>query len=261
MMRMGDPLLERIKDIIDSVVEAGIFMQWKKSHFDNMKVRARVIRSNSPLNNYYSFTMKRMHHAFYLLLMGYALSTSIFTLNGGHQKRPRLVNDSDCSFLRCDSLHFERQVLTTGRHISETGTYYRVSHLGDRYLLQSVTSRRQVLTTGCHLSEMYVCVSHLGDKYLLQSVTSRRQVLTTGCHISETGTYYRVSHLGDRYLVQVVTPRRQVLTIRHHISEDCLNIHRRASCKHRKDSARYVSNRGHARVVGREMLFIKIILA
>jgi hypothetical protein len=80
MMRMGDPLLERINDIIHRVVEAGIFMQWKKSHFDNMKVRAGTIRSYRPLNNYYSFAMKHMHPAFYLLLMGYAVSTSVFIL-------------------------------------------------------------------------------------------------------------------------------------------------------------------------------------
>jgi hypothetical protein len=80
MMRMGDPLLERINDIIDSVVEAGIFMQWKKSHFDNMKVRAGAIRSNIPVNNYHSFAMEHMLPAFYLLLMGYAVSTSIFIL-------------------------------------------------------------------------------------------------------------------------------------------------------------------------------------
>lgn len=62
---MRDSLLERINHIIDSVVEAGIFMQWKKSHLYNTKARAVVIHSSSPLNSYYSFAMKHMHPAFY----------------------------------------------------------------------------------------------------------------------------------------------------------------------------------------------------
>jgi hypothetical protein len=86
MMRMGDPLIERINYVIDSVVESGIFMQWKKSHMDSMKVRARAISSYSPLNSYYSFAMKHMQPAFYLLLMGYALSTSVFILEIAYRR-------------------------------------------------------------------------------------------------------------------------------------------------------------------------------
>jgi hypothetical protein len=98
LMRVGDPLLERINEIIDRVVEAGIFMQWKKSHLERMKLRARAIGSYSPLNTYYGFAMKHMQPAFYLLLMGYVLSTSAFFIEIAycrvrHLKRSRTVTD------------------------------------------------------------------------------------------------------------------------------------------------------------------------
>ncbi|KDR23129.1 hypothetical protein L798_15211 [Zootermopsis nevadensis] len=75
MMHVGHPLLDRINDIIQRVVEAGIFMQWK-----NAKLRAGALGIYSPLNNYYSFTMNHMQPAFYLLLMGISTSAFIFIL-------------------------------------------------------------------------------------------------------------------------------------------------------------------------------------
>lgn len=90
LMHTGDPLLESINDIIQRVVESGIFMQWKKSHFDKMKLRAGAIRICSPLGNYYSFAMKHMQPAFYLLLMGFTVSTFIFVLEMAHHSASRM---------------------------------------------------------------------------------------------------------------------------------------------------------------------------
>jgi hypothetical protein len=89
MMHVGDPLLDRINDIIQRVVEAGIFMQWKKSLFSEIKLRAGAIGIYSPLNNYYSFTMNHMQPAFYLLLMGFGTSTFIFILELTHHSATR----------------------------------------------------------------------------------------------------------------------------------------------------------------------------
>jgi hypothetical protein len=78
-MSVGDPLLERIDEIIQRIVEAGIFMQWKKSHFDKIKIRSGKIHSYSLLD-YYSFTLEHMQPAFYMLLMGFCVSTVILLL-------------------------------------------------------------------------------------------------------------------------------------------------------------------------------------
>ena len=80
IMRVGDPLLERIDEIIQRVVEAGMFMQWKKSFFDEIKIRSGTIHRYSLLDDYYSFTLEHMQPAFYMLLIGFCISTVIFLL-------------------------------------------------------------------------------------------------------------------------------------------------------------------------------------
>jgi len=84
MMRVGDPLLGRINEIIQRVVEAGLFMQWKKWTFDNIKIGSDALRSGTVLEEYYSFTLEHLQPAFYLLLMGYCISTLIFLLELAH---------------------------------------------------------------------------------------------------------------------------------------------------------------------------------
>jgi hypothetical protein len=86
MMRVGDPLLERINEVIQRVVEAGLFMQWKNSHFDELKMRSGTLRSYSLLDDYYNFTLEHMHPAFYLLLMGFCISTLILLLELAHNR-------------------------------------------------------------------------------------------------------------------------------------------------------------------------------
>jgi hypothetical protein len=80
IMRVGNPLLGRISAIIERVVEAGIFMQWKKSYFDKIKIQSGTVHSYSLLDDYYSFTLEHMQPAFYMLLMGFCISTVIFLL-------------------------------------------------------------------------------------------------------------------------------------------------------------------------------------
>ena len=80
IMRVGNPLLERIDEIIQTVVEAGMFMQWKKLHFDKLKIQSRTIGRYSLLGDYYSFTLEHMQPAFYILLMGFCISTVVFLL-------------------------------------------------------------------------------------------------------------------------------------------------------------------------------------
>jgi hypothetical protein len=86
MMHVGDPLLERIDEIIQRVVQAGLFMQWKKLHFNMLKIRAGTLHSYSLLDDYYSFTMEHMQPAFYLLSMGFCISTLILLLELAHHR-------------------------------------------------------------------------------------------------------------------------------------------------------------------------------
>ena len=80
IMRMGDPLLGRIDEIIQRVMEAGMFMQWKKSHLDKIKIKSGTLHSYSLLDDYYPFTLEHMQPAFYMLLMGFCISTVVFLL-------------------------------------------------------------------------------------------------------------------------------------------------------------------------------------
>jgi hypothetical protein len=80
IMRVGDPLLERIDEIIQRVVEARIFMQWKKSHFDKVKLGSGTLHSYSILDDYHSFTLEHMQPAFSMLLMDFCISTLILLL-------------------------------------------------------------------------------------------------------------------------------------------------------------------------------------
>lgn len=77
MVRMGDPLLGRIDEIIQRVVEAGLFMQWKKSYFDKIEIESGTLHRYSLLDDYNSFTLEHMQPAFYMLLTGLCISTVI----------------------------------------------------------------------------------------------------------------------------------------------------------------------------------------
>jgi hypothetical protein len=78
IMFHGDPMLRRVSEIIDRVVEAGIYNHLISRIFDRAKLFARKIALVHPLDEYYSFKMYHLQPAFYLLLIGWCLSSLCF---------------------------------------------------------------------------------------------------------------------------------------------------------------------------------------
>jgi hypothetical protein len=78
LMLQGDPLLRRVSEIIDRVVEAGIYNYWVFLYFHRIKILSHKISFVQPLDGYYSFNLYHMQPAFYLLLMGWCLSAICF---------------------------------------------------------------------------------------------------------------------------------------------------------------------------------------
>jgi hypothetical protein len=79
-MLHGDPLLRRVNEIIDRVVEAGIYNHWISLHLHQLHLHYRVISIVIPFEEYYSFNLYHMLPAFYLLLMGWCLSAISFVV-------------------------------------------------------------------------------------------------------------------------------------------------------------------------------------
>jgi hypothetical protein len=80
IMIHGDPLMRQVTEIIDRVVEAGIYNYWISIRMNMLKVNARKIAIVHPLDGYYSFNLYHMQPAFYLLLMGWCLSAFCFVV-------------------------------------------------------------------------------------------------------------------------------------------------------------------------------------
>jgi hypothetical protein len=80
VMFHGDPLLRRVSEIIDRVVEAGLYNHWISMKMNSDKLRARKIALVNPLGRYYSFNIHHMRPAFHLLLMGWCLSSVCFVV-------------------------------------------------------------------------------------------------------------------------------------------------------------------------------------
>jgi len=78
IMFHGDPLMRRVNEIIDRVVEAGIYNFWISLSTNMLKLKSRKIAIVHPLDGYYSFNLYHMQPAFYLLLMGLCLSVLCF---------------------------------------------------------------------------------------------------------------------------------------------------------------------------------------
>jgi hypothetical protein len=78
IMSHGDPLMRRVNEIIDHVVEAGIYNFWISLSMHRIKFKSRKISLVQPLDGYYSFNLYHMQPAFYLLLMGWCLSALCF---------------------------------------------------------------------------------------------------------------------------------------------------------------------------------------
>jgi hypothetical protein len=80
LLLQKDPLLRRISEIIDRVVEAGIYNYWISLIFHGNKILSRKIAMVHPLDGYYSFNLYHMQTAFYLLFMGWCLSVLCFVV-------------------------------------------------------------------------------------------------------------------------------------------------------------------------------------
>jgi hypothetical protein len=78
VMFHGDPLLRRVTEIIDRVVEAGIYNYWISLSMNILKLYSQKIAIVHPLDGYYSFNLYHTQPAFYLLLMGWCLSALCF---------------------------------------------------------------------------------------------------------------------------------------------------------------------------------------
>jgi hypothetical protein len=78
LMLHGDPLLRRVTDIIDRVVEAGIYNYWFSLRMHRLKINSGKIAIVLLLDQYYSFNLYHMQPAFYLLLLAWCLSSLCF---------------------------------------------------------------------------------------------------------------------------------------------------------------------------------------
>jgi len=78
MMFHGDPLIRRINDIIDRVVEAGLYTYWISQGINWRKILFSKIPNLHPHDDYYSFNIYHLQTVLYLLLMGWCLSVICF---------------------------------------------------------------------------------------------------------------------------------------------------------------------------------------
>jgi hypothetical protein len=74
IMFHADPLMKRVTEIIDRMVEAGIYNYWISLNNNVCKIKYRRIAKVNPLHGYYSFNLYHMQPDFYLLLMGWCIS-------------------------------------------------------------------------------------------------------------------------------------------------------------------------------------------
>ncbi|KDR07546.1 hypothetical protein L798_03001 [Zootermopsis nevadensis] len=70
----GNPLLEHINDVIDRIVEAGIFMQWINRFIDEGRISTKTTLSYTLADTYHNFSIKHVQSPIYLLMFGYALA-------------------------------------------------------------------------------------------------------------------------------------------------------------------------------------------
>jgi hypothetical protein len=78
LMFHGDPLMRRVSEIIDRVVEAGLYNFWISEYMGFRKLLTGKIAIVHPLDGYYSFNLYHMQPAFYLILIGWCLSALCF---------------------------------------------------------------------------------------------------------------------------------------------------------------------------------------
>jgi hypothetical protein len=72
----GNPLLDRVNEIISRALEAGLYRKWKEALKNKLKVEARAIHVASL--EYCDLNMEHMQSAFYSLFLGYMLCIASF---------------------------------------------------------------------------------------------------------------------------------------------------------------------------------------
>jgi hypothetical protein len=77
-MPRGNPLLDRVNEVISSALEAGLYRKWYDSLKNKLKVKARAIAISSLANDYCNLSTEHMQSAFYALFLGYVLSIAVF---------------------------------------------------------------------------------------------------------------------------------------------------------------------------------------
>jgi hypothetical protein len=92
IMLYGDPLLRRVSEIIDRVVAAGLYTFWVSKEMHFIKLQAEKVAIVNPLDGYYSFNLYHMQPAFYILLMGWNISTLCFILEVFYNRSLRKTN-------------------------------------------------------------------------------------------------------------------------------------------------------------------------
>jgi hypothetical protein len=70
----GSPLLEHVNDVIDRIVEAGIFMEWRNIHFFSVRLSTKTSPYDTSADKYVNINIRHVQSAFYLLLLGQALA-------------------------------------------------------------------------------------------------------------------------------------------------------------------------------------------
>jgi len=70
----GSPLLEHINDIIDRIVEAGLFMYSANVYFTLERIISKTSFSDTLADTYLDINIGHVQSAFYLLLLGHALA-------------------------------------------------------------------------------------------------------------------------------------------------------------------------------------------
>jgi hypothetical protein len=73
----GSPLLEFINDVIDHIVEGGIFMHIRERLFNRAKIISKL-DIPTPADTYYVINIRHLQSPFYLLMLGHVLAVVCF---------------------------------------------------------------------------------------------------------------------------------------------------------------------------------------
>ena len=102
--------MRRVIEIIDRVVEAGIYNYWISQYLHNFKVETREISLVHPLGGYQSFNLYYMQPAFYPLLIGWCLSAVCFMFKFLYN---RVVRKKKVHLIMCKLLRIFIKVMVT----------------------------------------------------------------------------------------------------------------------------------------------------